>query len=65
MLYICTKFCQSISKGYKVIDPDIRVGARVISTVDGWTYGRAYEQTENRIPISQYAAGRRDKKQIL
>ena len=46
MLYICTKFCQSISKGFRVTDPDKRVDARVVANVDG--------QTENRIPIAPY-----------
>ena len=34
MVYICLKFCQSISKDFRVIDPDIRVDARLASTVD-------------------------------
>ena len=51
MLYIYTKFCQSISKGFRVTDPESRVDARVVTIVDGQMYGRIYEWMENRIPI--------------
>ena len=34
MLYICTKFCESISKGFRVIDFNSRVVAKVDA---GWT----------------------------
>ena len=33
MLYICTKFCQSISKGFRITDPDSRVDAKVVANV--------------------------------
>ena len=51
MLYICTNFCVSISKGFRVKDSNIRVNAGVVTNVDGWTD----ERTENRIPISRHA----------
>ena len=38
MLYICTKFHQSISNGFRVSDPDSRVNARVVANVYRWTY---------------------------
>ena len=38
-LYFCTKFCQSISLGFRVTDLNIRVDARVVANVDGQTYG--------------------------
>ena len=28
------KFCQSISKGFRVTDPDVRVDTRVVASVD-------------------------------
>ena len=34
MLYICTKFCENISKGFRVTDLNIRVNARVVANVD-------------------------------
>ena len=52
MLYICTKFCQSISKVFIVTDPNSRVDTRVVANVDGQTYGLAYKGMENWIPIS-------------
>ena len=36
MLYICTKFCEIISEGFRVIDSNIRVDARVVTNVDNW-----------------------------
>ena len=37
-LYICTKFCESISKGFTVTDLNSRVNARVVTNVDArWT----------------------------
>ena len=32
--------CKSISKGFRVTNPNTRVGASVVASVDGWTYGR-------------------------
>ena len=40
MFYICTKFCRSSSKGFRVTDLNSRVDARVVANVDGRTYGR-------------------------
>ena len=34
MLYICTKFCQSISEAFRVTDPDSRVDPRVVANDD-------------------------------
>ena len=46
MLYIYTKFCQTISKGFRVTDPNTRVDARVVANVDvrtkGWKAGSLY-----------------------
>ena len=39
MLYICTKFCQSISKCFMDTDLDRRVDPRVVANVDGWMGG--------------------------
>ena len=36
MLYNCTKFCESISQGYRVTDPNSTADARVVANVDGW-----------------------------
>ena len=33
-LYVCRKFCQSISKGFRVTDPNSRDDARVVANVD-------------------------------
>ena len=40
MLYICTKFCQSTSKGFRVTDLNSRINARVVVNVDLQKYGR-------------------------
>ena len=48
MLYICTKFCKSISKGFRVTDPDGRVDARVVANVDGRTYIRTDVRTDGK-----------------
>ena len=61
ILYICTKFCQSISKGFRVTGPDSRIDARVVTNVDGRTDVRTDERPENRIPISRHALGRCDR----
>ena len=37
MLYICTKFCQSISKGFRVIDLNARIDPRVVANLEGGT----------------------------
>ena len=37
MFYICSKFCQSISYGFRVRDLNSRVDARVVAKVDGRT----------------------------
>ena len=42
VFYICTKFCQSISLGFRVTDLNSRVDARVVANVDGRTYGQTY-----------------------
>ena len=42
---ICTKFCQSISQGFRVTDLNTMVNARVVANVDGQTYGRMYRRT--------------------
>ena len=60
MLYISTKFCQSISEGFRVMDLDSRVDARVVANVDirmdRHMAGRTNtDWTENRIPISRHA----------
>ena len=34
MLYICTKFCESISKGFRVTDLNSSVNAKVVANVD-------------------------------
>ena len=34
MLYICTQFCENISKGFRVTDLNIRVSAMVVANVD-------------------------------
>ena len=34
MLFICTKFCQSISKGFRVTDLDNKVDAWMVANVD-------------------------------
>ena len=47
MLYICTKFCGSISKGFRVTDLNSTLNARVVANVDaGRTHGHMHEQTE-------------------
>ena len=55
MLYICTKFCQSISKGL-----ELQTQTVVVANVD-WGRTDGCRQTENRIPISCHALGRREK----
>ena len=40
ILYICTRFCQSTAKGFRVTDLNIRVDARVVTIVDGRTNGQ-------------------------
>ena len=37
MLHICTKICQSISKGFRDTDLDSRVDTRVVANIDGRT----------------------------
>ena len=38
MLYICTKVCGSVSRGFRVKDLNSKVNARVVANVDsGWT----------------------------
>ena len=53
-LYICTKFCESISKGFRVTDLNGRVKAKVLAYVDA---GRTdiWTPTENQIPILHHA----------
>ena len=50
MLYICTKFCQSISKDFRVKDLDSRVDARVVANLAGRTYGRKDVRTSDGKP---------------
>ena len=45
------------------MDLNSRVNSRVVTNVDRRTDGRMYERTENRIPISRHAWGRRAKNQ--
>ena len=40
MLYICTKFCKNIPKGFRVTDLNIRVDTRVVANVDARTDAR-------------------------
>ena len=35
MLYICTKFCEYISNGFRVTDRNIRVDARMVTFTKG------------------------------
>ena len=56
MLYICVKFCQSISKG-------LELQTRTIGSMPGWSKLLTDIQIENRIPISRHAWGRHDKKE--
>ena len=44
MLYICTKFCHSITKGFRVTDLEFKVDARVVANV----YGRMDIQTNGQ-----------------
>ena len=41
--------------GFRVRDLNIRVDARVVTNVDGWTDRWTDKQTENWIPISRHA----------
>ena len=34
MLYICTKFCEIISKSFRVTDPNSKADASVVANVD-------------------------------
>ena len=48
MLYICTKFCESISKDFRVIDLISRVNARVVANVNArWMDIQTHAQTES------------------
>ena len=40
MLYICTMFCESISKSVRVTDPNSRVDTKVFANADGQTNGQ-------------------------
>ena len=51
MRYIRTKFCQSISKGFKIKDPNSQVHSRVVANVDGCMYVRTDKWMETLIPI--------------
>ena len=57
MLYICTKFGRSISKGFKDTDPDSRVDARVVANVDGWTCGHTKGQKTGSLYRAMPEAG--------
>ena len=61
MFYICTKFYEIISKGFRCTDSTVK-------TTLGWsqmlTTDRMDEGTENRIPILRHARGSRDKNEI-
>ena len=41
MLFMCTKFQENISKGFKETDLKIRVDARLVANVDGRTNEQA------------------------
>ena len=55
MLYICTKFCESISKDFRVTDPKSRVAARVVAIYERhyhWSYStcsmkKTYQVSQN------------------
>ena len=52
MLYICTKFCESISKGFSVTDLSSRVNARVVANVDArWKDTRRNRQKTGSLHI--------------
>ena len=56
ILYTCTKFCESISKGFRITDLNSRVNARVVATVDAGrtdirTHARTDEWTEGATKI--------------
>ena len=55
--YICTKFCKSISKGFRVRDPDSRVDGRVVADVDGRTYVRTYVRKTGSLHRAMPEAG--------
>ena len=51
-LYMCTKFQENISKGFRETDLNTRVDARVVANVDG----RTNERTNGRKTGSLYRA---------
>ena len=57
MLYICTKVCESISKGFRVTDLNNWVYCRGSQMLmpDGWTRGHMHKWMENWIPVSGHA----------
>ena len=52
MLYTCTKFCESISKGFRVTDLNSMVNARVVANDDA---GRTDTRTNGRKPLSRHS----------
>ena len=56
IFHIYAKYCQSISKCFRVTYLNSRVDARVVANVAG----RKYERMENRIPVPHHAGGMRD-----
>ena len=56
MLYICAKFCQSISYGFRVTDLNSRVNARVVTNVDGQTDAQTDVCTNGQKTGSLYSA---------
>ena len=49
MLYICTKFCEIISKGFRITDLNSRVKARVVANVDERMDACTDERMDNQI----------------
>ena len=63
MFYICTKFCQNISKGFRVADSKSSVDARVVVNVDGLKYGRTEGVPTDGKPASYIATCLRQARQ--
>ena len=49
-----TKFCETILKGFRVMNPESRVDVRVVTNVDGQTDEQTDEWTENWISILRH-----------
>ena len=61
MHYICTRFCKSIAKGFRVTDLNIRVDARVVTIVDGRTNGRKTGSLYHAMPEAGATKRKKDK----